>query len=286
MVRRSPALLTLPALAMLGLLFFGGLAFAVAQSFGWYAAAGDSRFTLEYYRAVLTGSEFLPSLALTLWVSAASTALSAICALLVAMSVRSLAARSGWPGLLLQIPIAVPHLAMVVAVIHLIAPSGLVARVLYSAGLLRGSDEFPALLNDGYGIGIIAVYLLKETPFLAVVCLTVLLRVDKEFDAVARTLGASAWQRFGYVTLPLVAPALGAGSILVFAFVFSAFEVPWLMGRPFPALLGVVAQRKFFSSDLSERPEAMAIATVTALVAIAAVWGCSRLQRRFFASPV
>jgi len=64
----------------------------------------------------------------------------------------------------------------------------------------------------------------------------------------AATLGASAWQRFRYVTLPArVAPSVVSAALLVFAFIFGAFEVPYILGRPYPAMLGVVAQRRFLS---------------------------------------
>jgi putative spermidine/putrescine transport system permease protein len=283
---RSPVFLTFPALAAIALLFFGGLGFAIAQSLGWFPPVGESRLTLEYYRAVLSGGEFLPSLRLTLWVSFVSTLLAAIIALALALVVRESSGRWRVSQALLRIPVAVPHLAIAVAAIHLIAPSGLAARFLHALGLLRSQAEFPVLVNDGFGIGIILVYVLKEAPFLALLCLAVLVRIEDDYHAVAKTLGASAWQRIRYVTLPLLAPVLGAGSIVVFAFVFSAFEVAFLMGRPYPAMLGVVAQRKFMSADLAERPEAVALAMLTAFLAICAVWACLAIQRRFRGAAV
>jgi len=92
--------------------------------------------------------------------------------------------------------------------------------------------------------------------------LAVLLRTSPEYEALACTLGASRWQRLRYVTWPLAAPALLSSSILVLAFLFHAFEVPYVLGRPYPALLPVVAQRRFVAADVAERPAAMAIALV------------------------
>ena len=82
--------------------------------------------------------------------------------------------------------------------------------------------------------------------------LSVLLRVERDYDDVAKTLGASRWQRLRWVTLPLVAPALLSSSVIVLAFIFNAFEIPFLLGRPYPAMLSVVAQRRFLDIDLAQ----------------------------------
>lgn len=257
---------TLPAAFTLLLLCAGGLLFAAAQSFGLMAVAGGSEFTVRHYAAVLGSKEYQASLWLTFRVAALSTALSAMSGAVLAVSVHRLMQRTRRVSLLLQIPVAVPHLAIGLAAIHLLAPAGLLARALCRVGILGDRSDMPALTGDAWGAGIIFVYLLKETPFLALLCLTVLLRTDPGYAETARTLGATALQRFRHVTAPVLTPVLAAGSVLVFAFVFSAFEVPFLLGRPYPAMLGVVAQRKFLTAELMERPEALAVAMLMAAV--------------------
>lgn len=259
--------LAFPAVAVVLLLFGGGLAFAAVDSFGHYARA-------------LREPEFIPSLRLTLNVALASTLLSAAAGFGIAVAVTDAARRSNTMRTLLQIPIAAPHLTLAVAVILLAAPSGLVARLAFAAGLIAEPADVFLLVNDRFGAGIILVFLLKESFFLAAVCLPVLLRVQDDYHDLARTLGASRWQRLRYLVLPLVSPVLLAGSAVVFAFVFSAFEVPLLMGRPFPAMLGVVAQRKFTSAELTERPEAIALAMLTAAISAAAIGVCAWAWRR------
>ena len=54
---------------------------------------------------------------------------------------------------LLQVPLAVPHLAIAVALVTLIAPSGLIARTVYAFGWITEPSQFPALVYDGYGLG-------------------------------------------------------------------------------------------------------------------------------------
>ena len=67
----------------------------------------------------------------------------------------------------------------------------------------------------------------------------------------------------------------------LFAFVFSGFEIPYVLGQPYPAMLGVLVQRKFVSADLSERPEAMAAAMLTAIIAEVGIRIAASLRKRF-----
>lgn len=273
------ALLLAPVVAAIGGLFVGGLLLSLGQSLGYFAPAGEQSFTLAHYRNLAADGEFRASLALTLALATVATAISAVGGVALALAVRRLARTRPIFRTLLQVPLAVPHLAVAVALINVIAPSGLLARAAYALGMISAPADFPALISDRYGIGIIIAYALRETPFIAVMTLALLLRIGDEYDDVARTLGASSWQRLRYVTLPLVAPAAVSASIVVFAFIFGAFEVPFILGRPYPAMLSVVAQRRYMSVDLAERPGAIALAVVMAGVTAIVVWAYARLAK-------
>src|SRR5438045_8808904 len=107
--------------------------------------------------------------------------------------------------------------------------------------------------------------------------LALLVRLGDEYEIVARTLGATPWQRLRHVTLPLIAPAVVSASLIVFTFVFGAFEVPFILGRPYPSMLAVVAQRRFMSTDLADRPGSIAVAVLIALITALLVWIYLRL---------
>ncbi|MCI0388285.1 MAG: ABC transporter permease subunit [Acidobacteria bacterium] len=268
-----------PALAVIGVLFVGGLALAAAQSLGYFAPTGENVFTLRHYAALIGDGEVYASLWLTLKLATLATVISAVCALALALGLREFARRSRAVNLLLQIPLAAPHLAMAGALITVIAPSGLLARMAYAAGLIQQPADFPALINDRYGAGIVLSYVLKEAPFIALMTLALLARLGDEYEQAARSLGASAWQRFRYVTLPLVAPAVVSSSVIVFAFIFGAFEVPFILGRPYPAMLSVVAQQRYLDVNLMARPGAIALAVISTLLTAALAWAYLRLTR-------
>lgn len=269
----------LPALVVIGILFAGGLMLAAAQSLGYFAVAGESAFTLRHYAALLTDRELYASLWLTLKLTTTATAISAVLGLALALALREAARRSRAVNLLLQIPLSVPHAAMAGALITVIAPSGLLARAAFALGWIAQPADFPALINDRYGAGIVLAYVLKEVPFIALMTLALLARLGEDHEQAARVLGASAWQRFRFVTLPLVTPAVVSSSLMVFAFIFGAFEVPYILGRPYPAMLSVVAQQRYLDVNPAARPGAIAVAVLSTLLTAALAWSYLRLTR-------
>jgi thiamine transport system permease protein len=64
-------------------------------------------------------------------------------------------------------------------------------------------------------------------------------QLDQRQEQAARVLGASPWQTFWKVTLPLLRPSLLAAVLLVFMFDFSSFGVVLLLGGPRFATLEV-----------------------------------------------
>lgn len=271
---RIPLLLA-PALTVIVVLFGGGLAYVLLQSLGYQPTLGDTTLTLDAYRSLMFGAEhaepFWRGLLLSLWISGVTTALAAAFSLGAALIVYNTRAGKRLATFLLQFNLPVPHLVAGIAALFLLSQSGLLSRIGAAAGLLGGPADFPVLVRDAGGIGIIIAYVWKETPFIGVIVLAVLQSLGTDYADMARTLGANRWQRFRHVTLPLIAPALLSASLLVFAFTFGAYEVPELLGVRFPRALPVMAIRLFRDPDLNARPEAMALSTLIALIVIVLV---------------
>lgn len=261
------ALLLAPALAVIGVLFAGGLFAALIQSLGYFPAIGMTEINLDAYREVLTGEDFLNSLFLTVYVAGASTLISTILAVLAALALRRSSGRLS--AIVFQLPITIPHLVAAVGISLVVSQTGLGARLATALGLIGEPRDFPALLYDRYSIGIILTYVWKETPFIALVVLASLRGVAADLEDVARTLGAGAWQRFWYVVFPVISPGIVAASLIVFAFTFGAFEVPYLLGKTYPTILPVMAYNEYRDIDLASRPVAMAInILITVITAI------------------
>jgi len=170
-----------------------------------------------------------------------------------------------------QVPLTVPHLVIATAVVFLLAPTGLVSRFVQAVGLVDGSSQFPLLINDSGCIGIIVTYVWKEVPFITLMLLAVLRGMGTELLEVGKTLRAAPWQRFRFIVLPVLFPSLGAACLIVFAYTFGAFEVPYLLGRTHPMTLPVSAYRSYSDVDLMARPEGIATGIVIALVVVVCV---------------
>lgn len=273
-----------PALLVTGVLFGASVLYGVGQSFGYLPFIGRTELSLGAYANVLgatpAGRELWGALGFSLWVSGASTLLAAALALLLAAALTARGRSVGGPELLaLNANLALPHLVWAVALLLLLAQSGLVARVAAALGLIAAPAEFPVLVRDRAGVGVILHYVTKEIPFLALIVLAVLRTQGHAYADVAATLGAGPWLRLWRVTLPLVGPGLAAGALLAFAYIFSAYEVPALLGVRHPRALAVLALDYFLNPDLNRRAEGMAISVIMSLVVVGVAGTARALER-------
>lgn len=268
-----------PAMILIGVLFFGGLAVGVMRSFNWMPVIGLTEPNLDAYVAVLTDPDFLRSFLLTFHISFTSTLISAVIAIAAALMLRRTFVGRGAINFLFQVNLTVPHIVGAVGVLYLFSQSGFFARMAAEIGLIARPAEFPALVHDPYAIGIILQYVWKEVPFIGIIVLAQMQALGTDFEAVARSLGASRWQAFRHVLLPLILPGLLSASVIVFAFTFGAYEVPLLLGASHPQALPVLAYKTYTDVDLAARPEAMAMAVVIALLSGLMIWIYLRATR-------
>jgi putative spermidine/putrescine transport system permease protein len=265
--RFSPWISLAPALTIVLVLLGASLFYAVAESVGYVSVIGQNDVSLSAYRATLDlNSEFWISLSFSLWISIASTMTSSVVALALAVWLSE--RRGNMDTLALNWNLAFPHLVWSVALLLFLSQSGLFARWSASLGWIDATNQFPVLVRDRFGIGVILSYVGKEIPFLTIIILSVLRSQAVGYDVVAENLGASRWQRLRYVTIPQVLPALLAGDLLVFGFIFSSYEVPALLGIGYPRALPVLALRFFLDPDLRARSEGMVISLIITLIVI------------------
>lgn len=267
--RTRLALLLSPALAILGGLFLTGLGLTLLRSLHYAPALGQTRPDLLAYAAILSSPGFLQSLALSLWIATASTLIAAALALAAALLLRQTFPGRALISFLVQLNLTIPHIVGAIGILYLLSQSGSFARLAFAAGLISGPQDFPILTHDPFAIGIILLYVWKELPFITLILLANLQTLGEDHEATARSLGATRWQAFRHVLLPLLMPGLAAASALVFAFAFGAYEVPLVLGAHAPKALPVLAWQAWTDTDLTTRPEAMAMAVIIALIGLA-----------------
>jgi putative spermidine/putrescine transport system permease protein len=278
---RSRILILLaPALVVLGGLFLTGLGLTLLRSFRYMPALGMTEPDLGAYAAILSSPGFLRSLAFSLWIATASTLIAATLALASALLLRQTFPGRTLISFLFQLNLTVPHIVGAIGILYLFSQSGTFARLAHATGLIATPADFPALTHDPAAIGIILVYVWKELPFITLILLASLQSIGEDHEATARSLGASRWQAFRHVLLPMLLPGLFSASALVFAFAFGAYEVPLVLGAHAPKALPVLAWQAYTDTDLTTRPEAMAMAVIIALIGLAVLALYARTLRQ------
>ena len=278
--RMKIILLLAPAVTAIVVLFLGGLVIGLMRSFNYMPVIGLTEPNFDAYVSLFTSREFYLSFALTFHIAFTSTVISAVIAVASALLLRRTFFGRSAINFLFQLNLTVPHLVGAVGILYLFSQSGSFARLAHEFGMITRPSQFPALVFDPYAIGIILQYVWKEIPFIGVIVLAQMQALGQDYESVARSLGASKWQSFRYVLLPLIFPGVLSASVIVFAFTFGAYEIPALLGQNYPAALPVLAYRQYTDVDLAARPEAMAMAIVIAVLAGLMIWAYTKLTRR------
>ena len=277
--RLSISVLLAPAVAVIVLLFLGGLASGFLRSLNYFPLIGLNDFNFDAYFSIFTDNGFLQSLVLTFHIAFTSTLIASILAVASALLLRPAFRGKRIVHFFFSLNLTIPHLVGAIGVLYLFQNSGLVSRIMTGLDLIQRPADFPAMVFDPWAIGIIIQYVWKEIPFIGVIVLAILLSVGEDYESVARSLGANRWQAFRQVTLPLIMPGVVSASVIVFAFTFGAFEIPYLLGRTFPAALPVLANQSYTDVDLAARPQAMAMAMVIAFISTLLIMAYMKLSR-------
>lgn len=190
---------------------------------------------------------------------------------------------AGWLRHTLPVLLAVPHAAFAIGIAALIAPTGWLLRLLAP---LTGWTEPPAwpTVQDPWGLGLTAVLVLKETPFLLWAGLGQLNRPDAAARLhlewrVACSFGhspASAWWRVG---VPQLLPRLRWPLLAVLAYSLTVVDVALVIGPGSPPTLAVLAWGWLQSPDSERLAQGAAAGAVLTLV-LAALAGLALWRQR------
>jgi spermidine/putrescine transport system permease protein len=202
-------------------------------------------------------------LARSFLVAAVSTALCLVLGFPLALFL----ARAGrWKNLLLalvMLPFWTSLLVRTYAWMFLLRDTGLVNTILLRAGLT--SEPLPLLYNWGAVVlGLVYAHL----PFMVLPLYAALERQEPHLLEAAADLGAREWQAFWRVTLPLAAPGIRAGVLLVFIPCLGAFLIPDLLGGGKTILAGTLIQNQFTASRDWPFGSAVSLALMAAVLAL------------------
>ncbi|MGE4532928.1 ABC transporter permease [Halomonas sp.] len=260
-----------------------GVAMALLPAFGYLPALGGESLSLAPWRELLAQPGLARSAGVSLAAGLATTAVS-LAAVLLFLAGATGTRLDRWLRRAVSPLLSLPHAAAAFGLAFLIAPSGLIARLL-SPGL-TGWERPPDLviLQDPWGLSLMAGLILKEIPFLLLMSLAALPQLDAHRRvAMARSLGYRPTLAWLKTVAPALYPLIRLPVYAVIAFATSVVDVALILGPTLPPTLAVAVLEWFHDPDLSKRFLAAAGAVLqlgVTLAALALWWALECLVRR------
>ncbi|KGP90113.1 ABC transporter permease [Pontibacillus chungwhensis BH030062] len=246
----------------------------------WTSLHENGSFTTKHYRTLFQQETFWESIGYSVRITLLSTVLSLVLGLLITRAFSPFI-QSTKGKLSIWLPMLFPHFVWGYIVLLLFEQSGLISHLLVEMGLISSTSSFPIITNDQNGIGIILTYVGKETPFVVLMLLPIYAKQQDGYKDLVQTLGGGKWAAFKDAEWPWVSPVLLEAGIILFAFILSAYEVPFLLGATFPEMISVLTYDWFYSGDWNERPLAFAAMIITSvLIGIMSFIAFSAMNRK------
>src|SRR5438309_982035 len=225
----GPALLGFPVVWLVAF-FLVPIAIVAAYSFDIYSLfPGKHGFTLAAWRAFLHSSVYLglfwKSVKMSLIVSALVVALAYPVAYYLALSGTK---RKYVLLLVLIAPFLTSYLLRVLAWKVILGNQGVLNSFLVWVGARSPDHPISQLLYSRFAVMLVLTYV--WVPFVALPIFVSLESLDRRLLEAACDLGASRWQAFRRVTLPLSLPGVMAGFLFVFIPTVGEFVTPSLVG--------------------------------------------------------
>lgn len=177
------------------------------------------------------------------WIAGIATVLCLMVAFPLAVFIARSGAKKNLYLSLVILPFWTSFLIRTYAWMFLLRDTGLINTVLQSLGLIH--DPLPMLYNNGAVIlGLVYGFL----PFMVLPLYATLERLDPALAEASADLGARPFQTLWRVTIPLCAPGIRAGSILVFVPCLGTYITSDLLGGSKTILIGNLVQNQFTSA--------------------------------------
>ena len=251
-----------PALIWQLIFFYLPLLFMMLSSlFSFSGSGGIHSLTLKHFIPLFSSTHF--SVIFSSIFLAVSTSL--ICFLLAYPLAHFIAFRGGrykTPMLFfLIVPLWTNFLLHVYAWFFVLEREGFLNTLLLKVGLIQTPMHF---LNSLFAIVLMMVYC--YLPFMVLPIFSSLERFDRKLLEASTDLGASWWETFRKVMLPITLPAVRAGFFLVFIPSFGEFIIPELMGGDKKYFVGNVVSQYVLGKETGGLGAAFMVLSCASLV--------------------
>lgn len=248
------ALLIAPAMALLTLLFIGPI---VAFLWITFATGQGGPNALAEALAVARSASTFAALRDTTLIAAQVTLFVLVLGYPIAFA---LSRAKGLAFVALISAVTLPHFTSVIvrtyAWMVILGRNGLINQLLLKAGLIHQPLD---LLYNRAGVLIGMTYVLL--PYMVLTLFAAMRGIDPGLMRAARSMGAGSVAAFRRVFLPLTAPGVAAGCLIVFILGLGFFVTPALMGGPHDTGIAMMIGR-----ELELSPNWPAAATLSLLL--------------------
>jgi iron(III) transport system permease protein len=237
---------------------------------------GEAGLTFENFTEALTGGLYLKALINSLMLGAWTGLFSLMIGLPMAWAV----ARTNvpWKPLLrltANLSYLSPPFLTAIAFVNLFSPNAGLLNVFF-----RDVAGVPALTFNIFSMaGLVLVTVMHTFPFVYLLASTALESVDASYEEAAQILGAGKIRTTLAITLPLVAPAILAGTLLAFVNAIALFGSQAIIGLP--ARIFTLPTRIYALFDFPPQYGlASAVSLIFILITVAALWLQQKLLAR------
>lgn len=259
----GPYLLLVPAALFLAVFFVWPMVQALLLSVqgerGGFTTANFQRMTGDTY--------FWPAVRYTLLFIVVIVPCQLVLALVMALILQGDLRFKGVFLYIWAVPLAISDLAAGIVWLAIFAPNGFLNSILYALNLQE--NPFPFLTTEhpvSRFLAIVVAETWRATSLVLIIVIAGIQLIPKDYGEAAEVFGATAWQRFRHVTLPLLRPSLQVALILRTLFAFQVFAIVLaLVGRNIPVL---AEEAYYWSTTLTNNFVAAAYAVVILLVSI------------------
>lgn len=260
-----------------------GLAGTILPAFGFLPVLGGMEFSLAPFAMLFAEPAIWSSALMSLAAGLVTAAVSLVIVICFTAAWGGTRAFAHVQHLISPL-LSVPHAAAAFALAFLIAPSGMLARLVSPE--LTGWDRPPDILivHDPVGLSMMAGLIVKEVPFLFLMTLTALPQVKPaRMRALLASMGYGRIAGFVFGLWPSIYPQIRLPVFAVIAFATSVVDMAAILGPTTPPPLAVRLVQWMNDPDLSMRYLASAGALLQLVVTAAAIglWiGLEKLAAR------
>ncbi|WP_299655183.1 sugar ABC transporter permease [uncultured Jannaschia sp.] len=260
--RLLPYALILPVTLFLCVFFLYPFILVSQQAFG--SADG---WSLEHFRDVVSYWKFPISMQNTLLLAAAVVPVQLALSLLMATMVTRMQKGRDLVLYVWTIPLGISDLAAGIIWLAIFEQSGFLNSMMVGIGAIDSPMPFLSYQNPGIiFLAIALAEIWRATAIMLVILVAGIGLIPKEYYEAAEVFGASPWQRFLRVTLPLLRPSLQTALILRVVLAFEVFAVVVALGgSQFPVLMSEIYAYQF---DLQNSGAAAALALIVLAISI------------------